>query len=94
MSYKVLFNSDFLIAVAPTMLSDMNQLPTVQLGSFTLQLELDALSPEVSEIARKELRETPEVTKDAVEKLRELLKRKQIIILYYNYFTARFCDRS
>lgn len=56
------------------MLSDMKQLPTVQLGSFTLQLELETPSPEVCEIARKELRETPEIRKDAIEKLRELLK--------------------
>lgn len=52
----------------------MEKLPTVQLGDYTLQIEIEELSPEVEEIARKELRETPDVKKAAVDELRALLK--------------------
>lgn len=56
------------------MLSDLDELPTIQLGDFTLQFEMDELSPEMQEVARKELRETPDVKRDAVVALRDLLK--------------------
>lgn len=52
----------------------MKQLPTVQIGDYNLHLELEDLSPEAREIARKELRETPDVSRDAVATLRDLLK--------------------
>ncbi|XP_013201284.1 alpha-tocopherol transfer protein-like isoform X1 [Amyelois transitella] len=56
------------------MLSDIEKLPGVQLGDFLLQIELDEPRESVREIARKELRETPEVVKPAVEELRRVLK--------------------
>lgn len=56
------------------MLSDMDTLPQVELGDYTLKFELDELSPKMQEVARKELRETPERQKEAVEALRDLLK--------------------
>lgn len=56
------------------MLSGLDELPCVQLGDFTLQFELEEPSSEMREIARKELRETPDVAKDAVVALRDLLK--------------------
>jgi hypothetical protein len=56
------------------MLSEMTELPTVQIGDYNLHLELEELKPEAKEIARKELRETPDVTRDAVATLRDLLK--------------------
>ncbi|XP_053607118.1 alpha-tocopherol transfer protein-like isoform X2 [Plodia interpunctella] len=56
------------------MLSDIEKLPGVQLGDFLLQIELDEPRESVREIARKELRETPEVVKPAVDELRRLLK--------------------
>lgn len=56
------------------MLSDMDYMPTVELGNYTLTIELEELKPEVKEIARKELRETPEVAQSAVQELKELLK--------------------
>lgn len=59
---------------AETMLSDLDTFPAVQLGDFTLKFELDELTPEVQEVARKELRETPERKKEALAELRELLK--------------------
>ncbi|CAH1133149.1 unnamed protein product [Ceutorhynchus assimilis] len=63
-------------AFKATMLSDMTEMPTVELGNYTLQIELDELKPEVKEIARKELRETPDVAREAVKELRELLKEE------------------
>lgn len=56
------------------MLSDVSKLPGVQLGDFLLQFELEEPSESVREIARRELRETPEVVKPAVEELRRLLE--------------------
>lgn len=57
------------------MLTDMDQLPSIQLGpDFVLQLEMGAPSAELQEVARKELRETPETQQRAVAELRELLK--------------------
>lgn len=52
----------------------MDKMPTVQLGDYTLQIEIEELTPEMKEIARKELRETPDVQKQAVAELRDLLK--------------------
>ncbi|XP_060518926.1 alpha-tocopherol transfer protein-like isoform X2 [Cylas formicarius] len=62
--------------VQDTMLSDMKEMPCVQLNNYLLQIELDELRPEVREIARKELRETPDVAREAVKELRELLKEE------------------
>lgn len=56
------------------MLSDIDKLPGVQLGDFLLQFELDEPRESVREIARRELRETPDVVTPAVEELRRLLK--------------------
>jgi hypothetical protein len=52
----------------------LDQVPSVQLGSFTLTIELDDLTPELREVARKELRETPDVVKPALEELKAILK--------------------
>lgn len=52
----------------------MNEMPTIKLGDYVLQMELEDLKPEIQEIARKELRETPDVKRDAVVELRDLLK--------------------
>lgn len=56
------------------MLTDWEQLPYIKLGDFTLELELGPTPPEIEEVARKELRETPERQKEAMAQLRELLK--------------------
>ncbi|XP_044267343.1 alpha-tocopherol transfer protein-like isoform X2 [Tribolium madens] len=63
--------------IAPNMLSEMTQLPTVQIGDYNLHLELEDLSPEAKEIARKELRETPDVSREAVSTLKDLLKEEK-----------------
>ncbi|EEB11401.1 conserved hypothetical protein [Pediculus humanus corporis] len=67
------------------MLSDIQELPALKFGDMDLKLELDDLSPEMREIARKELRETPEVSKSAMEELKILLKEdKELTVPYDN----------
>lgn len=74
-------NVIFSLSVADTMLSDMDEMPTIKLGDYTLQMELEDLKPEVAEIARKELRENPDIKRDAVVELRDLLKGTNALIL-------------
>ncbi|XP_058795625.1 alpha-tocopherol transfer protein-like isoform X2 [Phymastichus coffea] len=57
-----------------TMLTEMDQLPSLKLGDLTLEFELWEPNAEIQEVARKELRETPEVQKQAVQDLKNLLK--------------------
>lgn len=57
------------------MLSDLESLPSIQLGDFTLRFELDELAPEGKAIAEKELRETPENREKGVKELRQLLQQ-------------------
>lgn len=56
------------------MLSDLDEVPVIHFGDHKLELEFQELTPEYQEIARKELRETPDVSRDAVIALRDLLK--------------------
>ncbi|RZC39187.1 alpha-tocopherol transfer protein-like [Asbolus verrucosus] len=74
------------------MLSEMKEIPTVQVGDYNLHLELDDLSPETKEIARKELRETPDVSRDAVVALRDLLKEEKdlLVPLDRDHWLVRF----
>lgn len=58
------------------MLSDLDELPSVQLGDYVLRFELEDLSPFAKEVARTELREAPDVKAHAVEELRKLLQGK------------------
>lgn len=59
------------------MLSDLGDLPAIKLTDTDyLRFELDSLTPFGREVATKELRETPEVKKKAIEDLRNLLQRK------------------
>lgn len=62
--------------VKEALLSDLEELPNLKIGDYVLQLETNDLTPEVKEIARKELRETPEVCKEAVIALRDLLREE------------------
>lgn len=60
-------------------LSDLDKVPCIQFGDYTLRLELDDdLSPELLEVAVKELRETPEQQEKSIAELRELLESKHI----------------
>uniref|UniRef100_A0A146LF31 Alpha-tocopherol transfer protein-like n=4 Tax=Lygus hesperus TaxID=30085 RepID=A0A146LF31_LYGHE len=59
------------------MLCGCKDFPTCKVDGYTLRLETDDPPSEVKEIARKELRETPEVVEQAVKELRELLKEEE-----------------
>lgn len=63
-----------------TMLSNTEgqDLPSIKLGDFTLEFELGPPPPEVQEVARKELRESPELQKEACARFQELLRSKLI----------------
>lgn len=56
------------------MMTDMEVLPSIKLGDFTLEFELGPPTPDIVEVAKTELRETPDVKKEAIIQLRELLK--------------------
>lgn len=69
-------------AFKATLLSDMTEMPVIELGGGnTLQLELEELTPEVKEIARKELRETPDVASQALKELNDLLKEETDLLV-------------
>ncbi|XP_043264961.1 alpha-tocopherol transfer protein-like isoform X2 [Colletes gigas] len=57
-----------------TMLTDCKELPSLKLGGFVLEIEFNSPSPELQEVAKRELRETPEVKSQAVAQFKELLK--------------------
>lgn len=65
----------------PTMLSELESLPSITLGDFVLQFELDGLTPFGKEVAEKELREVPDVKQKAIEELQELLKEETDLIV-------------
>jgi hypothetical protein len=62
--------------VKDAFVSDLEEVPSLKIGDYILAIELNEPSPEMKEIARKELRETPEVIKEAVIALRDLLRGK------------------
>ncbi|BES88671.1 CRAL_TRIO_N [Nesidiocoris tenuis] len=59
------------------MLCGAKDFPTVKLDGFTLRLETDEVSSEAKEIARKELRETPEIVEASIKELKALLKEEE-----------------
>jgi len=59
------------------MLSELDALPSVQLGDYTLRFELEELTPFGHEIAKKELREEDDIKKQAVEELRDMLRLQE-----------------
>ena len=72
----------YVMCVTELTLTDIKEFPSFKFGNYTYALELDPPSPEFQEIARKELRETPELQKEAVARLRELLEGKNFIDEY------------
>ena len=56
------------------MLTDIDKLPFIKLGDFTLEFELGPPNAEIAEVAKKELRESPELQRKSMAELRELLK--------------------
>jgi fructose-1-phosphate kinase PfkB-like protein len=67
------------------MLSQLTEVPRLQLGQFVLTIELDDLTPELQEVARKELRENPDIVKPAIEELKQLLKGNRVFNNIYFY---------
>lgn len=61
------------------MMTPFDEMPCVRFGNAVLKLELEEPSEDVVEIARKELRETPEVREEAIKKLRALLEGRNRI---------------
>ncbi|XP_076243165.1 alpha-tocopherol transfer protein-like isoform X3 [Calliopsis andreniformis] len=59
------------------MLTEWEEMPSIQLGDFTLQFELGPPSAELQEVAKRELRESPELQKESVAQLKELLKAEK-----------------
>lgn len=56
-------------------MSDLDKLPCLQIGDFKLRLELDDdLTPELQEVAIKELRETPEQQEKSLAELKALIE--------------------
>lgn len=56
-------------------LSDLDKLPCIQIGEFKLRLELgDDLTPELLEVAARELRETPEQQDKSIAELKAILE--------------------
>lgn len=57
------------------MLSELDALPSIQLGDFVLRFELDELTDFGKEVAKRELRESPENRENGVKELRKLLQQ-------------------
>ncbi|XP_050453208.1 alpha-tocopherol transfer protein-like isoform X2 [Cataglyphis hispanica] len=55
-------------------LSDLKEMPSLKIGNRLIELEIGPPSPELQEVAKKELRESPEVQKEAIARFKELLK--------------------
>lgn len=58
------------------MLTNWDNIPSLKLGDYTLEFEISPPGPELQEVAKKELRETPEIQHESIAQLRELLKGK------------------
>lgn len=58
------------------MLSGITQVTPIEYDGGTIAIELGPPSAELEEVARKELRESPELQKESMARLRELLKGK------------------
>lgn len=63
------------------MLSDIKEIPTITIGSYTLRLEVEEPSPELLEKGRKELRETPDLASQSITTLQDLIRGA---VVYYN----------
>lgn len=81
---KIFFDNRFIIVIilsiagCEVFLSDLNQVPVIQLGDFKLRLELDdELSPELQAVAENELRENPEQQEKSIAELKALLEGKR-----------------
>lgn len=55
---------------------DENKVPYIQLGHLKVRLEDDEPTEEVKEIARVQLRETPDIVQPAVEEMKKMVLGK------------------
>lgn len=68
-------------------LSDLDKVPSIQIGDFKLRLELDDdLTPQLMDVALNELRETPEQQKKSLAELRALLQGRYFYTRYFYLF--------
>ncbi|KAJ9574892.1 hypothetical protein L9F63_007955, partial [Diploptera punctata] len=72
-----LMNCVTIRSVRDVFMSDITEIPCIKLENYNFNLEVGPLKPEVEEIARKELRETPETKKQAIVALKDLLKEEK-----------------
>jgi len=88
----VQLNYHFFVVAAEIMLSDMKEMPALRFGDVELKLELEELTPEQKEVARMELRETPDLSRESLEELRALLKEDNELTLPIDndHFLIRF----
>ncbi|XP_054284199.1 alpha-tocopherol transfer protein-like isoform X2 [Macrosteles quadrilineatus] len=56
------------------LLSELTEVPNVTLGNFVLRLEVEEPRPELLEKARRELRETPDLARESIATLQDLLR--------------------
>lgn len=66
------------------LLSDIDELPTVPLGEYILRLEVDEVRPELKDIARRELRENPDIVRESIKALKDLLKEETDLHVPYD----------
>lgn len=72
-------------------MTEWDKIPSIKVGDFTLEVEFGPPCKELQEIAKNELRETPELQQDAIARLRELLKGERNI--YAKYRLMKIIDR-
>lgn len=65
------------------MLSELDELPSIQLGDYTLRFELEELNQAGQETSERELRETKENKDNGIMELKKLLEQGMYLLIYY-----------
>ncbi|RZC33570.1 CRAL TRIO domain containing protein [Asbolus verrucosus] len=60
-----------------SLLSNLKEIPSIHVGDYKFYLDYEEITPEIQKLAEKELRETPDITSDAISKLRCLLQEEK-----------------
>lgn len=63
------------------MLSEVDELPSIQLGDYVLRFELEDLTPFGKEVALNELRETPEIKEQAIAELKAMFEGVEDLVV-------------
>lgn len=66
----------------PTMLAELDELPSIQLGDYTLRFELEELNQAGQETSERELRETKENKDYGIMELKKLLEQGMCLLVY------------